>query len=65
MKVEVFLKNGSKVTIDKVHTIKTVEKNIFFDYEKEGSGDFTTCDMPSVGFPRYSIDMLKVVKIDE
>lgn len=65
MKVEVFLKNGSKVTIDKVHTIKTVEKNIFFDYEKDGSGDFTTCDMPSVGFPRYSIDMLKVVNIDE
>lgn len=65
MKVEVFLKNGSKVTIDKVHTIKTVEKNVFFDYEKDGSGDFTTCDMPSVGFPKYSIDMLKVVKIDE
>lgn len=65
MKVEVFLKNGSKVTIDKVHTIKTVEKNIFFDYEKDGSGDFTTCDMPSVGFPKYSIDMLKVVNIDE
>lgn len=65
MKVEVFLKNGSKVTIDKVHTIKIVEKNIFFDYEKDGSGDFTTCDMPSVGFPKYSIDMLKVVNIDE
>lgn len=65
MKVEVFLKNGNKVTIDKVHTIKTVEKNIFFDYEKEGTGEFSTCDMPSVGFPSYSIDMLKVVKIDE
>lgn len=65
MKVEVFLKNGSKATIDKVHTIKTVDENIFFDYEKETRGLFSTCDMPSVGFPSYSVDMLKVVKIDE
>lgn len=64
MKVEVFLKNGRKVTIDKVHTIKTVGKNIFFDYEKETGGLLSTCDMPSVGFPSYSIDSLKVVKID-
>lgn len=28
MKVELFLKNGSKMTIDKVHTIKTVGETL-------------------------------------
>ena len=64
MRAEIFLKSGRKITVNKVVSIRNLEKSkmICIDYEKEVNGfDFTTCDEPSMGFYSESIDMIKLV----
>lgn len=64
MRAEIFLKSGKKITMNRVVSIRNLEKSkmVCIDYEKEANGfDFTTCDEPSMGFEVESIDMIKVV----
>ena len=61
MRVELFLKNGHKVTYDYVNSITEKDNTITIDYDKVcTAGDLTTCDMPSVTFDKDQVDMLKV-----
>ncbi len=62
MRAEVFLKNGKKVTVDKVTKIERRNDCVILDYERDTSGgEFTTCDMPSIGFEEARVDMIKLV----
>lgn len=68
MRVEVFLQNGKKQTVDNVISIKEVmdkDSNIILslEYSKNGEGDFSTCDQPFIGYPAEEVDMLKVFNI--
>lgn len=62
MRAEVFLKNGKKITVDKVTKIERRNDCVILDYERDTScGEFTTCDMPSIGFENARVDMIKLV----
>lgn len=66
MRVEIFLKNGKKQTIDNVTSIRSTDELselLIFDYDKSDEGTFTTCDQPSIGFDKSTVDMLKVFNI--
>ncbi len=60
MRVELFLKNGHKLTYDNVKVIKS-EEALEIHYEKKGEGDWTTQDEPYICFSYNDVDMLKVV----
>lgn len=62
MRAEVFLKNGKNVTVDNVTKIEHRNDCVILEYERDASGgEFTTCDMPSMGFEENKIDMIKLV----
>lgn len=62
MRAEVFLKNGKKITVDKVVKIDSRNGDVILEFERDTSGgEFTTCDMPSMGFEENKIDMIKLV----
>lgn len=62
MRAEVFLKNGKKATVDKVTKIEHRNDCVIIEYERDISGgEFTTCDMPSIGFENARVDMIKLV----
>lgn len=62
MRAEVFLKNGKKITVDKVVKIKSCNSDIILEFERDTSGgEFTTCDMPTIGIEEAKIDMIKLV----
>ena len=62
MRAEVFLKNGKKITLDKVVKIKYCNGDVVIEFERDTSGgEFTTCDMPSMGFEENKIDMIRLV----
>lgn len=62
MRAEVFLKNGKKITVDKVVKIESCNGDVVLDFKRDISGgEFTTCDMPSMGFEEAKIDMIKLV----
>ena len=62
MRAEVFLKNGKKITVDNVTKIEHHNDSVILDYERDTSGgEFTTCDMPSIGFENARVDMIKLV----
>lgn len=62
MRAEVFLKNGKKITVDKVVKIESRNGDVTIEFERDTSGgEFTTCDMPSMGFEENKIDMIKLV----
>lgn len=62
MRAEVFLKNGKKITVDKVVKIDSCNGDVTLEFERDTSGgEFTTCDMPSMGFEENKIDMIKLV----
>lgn len=61
MRAEVFLKNGKKITLDKVVKIESCNGDVILEFERDTSGgEFTTCDMPSMGFEENKIDMIKL-----
>ena len=65
MRVEVFLKNGKKVTHDFVYNIIEHDDMITIVYDRVGTkGDWTTCDMPDISFDKKDVDMLKVFMTD-
>lgn len=62
MRAEVFLKNGKKATVDKVTKIEHRNDCVIIEFERVTSGcEFTTCDMPSIGFENARVDMIKLV----
>ena len=62
MRVEVFLKNGCKLTLDNVYDIVEHSKMITFAYDRQtDSGDFTTCDTSDCTFDTDQIDMAKIL----
>lgn len=62
MRAEVFLKNGKKITVDNVVKIESHNSDVILEFERDTSGgEFTTCDMPSMGFEENKIDMIKLV----
>lgn len=62
MRAEVFLKNGKKATVDNVINIDKRNGDVILEFERDTSGgEFTTCDMPSMGFEEAKIDMIKLV----
>lgn len=62
MRAEVFLKNGKKITVDKVIKIESRNGDVTLEFERDTSGgEFTTCDMPSMGLEENKIDMIKLV----
>ena len=62
MRAEVFLKNGKKITVDKVVKIDSRNGDVILEFERDTSGgEFTTCDMPSMGFEENKIDMIRLV----
>lgn len=62
MRAEVFLKNGKKATVDNVINIDKRNGDVILEFERDtSSGEFTTCDMPSMGFEEAKIDMIKLV----
>lgn len=62
MRAEVFLKNGKKATVDNVINIDKRNSDVILEFERDTSGgEFTTCDMPSMGFEEAKIDMIKLV----
>lgn len=65
MRVEIFLKNGKKITQDFVYNIVEHADMITIVYDRVGEkGDWTTCDMPDISFDKKDVDMLKVFMID-
>lgn len=61
MRAEVFLKNGKKATVDKVTKIEHRNDCVIIEFERVTSGgEFTTCDMPSIGFENARVDMIKL-----
>lgn len=62
MRAEIFFKNGKKATVDNVLNIEKRNGDVVLDFERDTSGgEFTTCDMPSMGFEEAKIDMIKLV----
>ena len=62
MRAEVFLKNGKKATVDNVIKIDKRNGDVVLEFERDTSGsEFTTCDMPSMGFEENKIDIIKLV----
>ena len=62
MRAEVFLKNGKKITVDKVVKIDYHNGDVIIEFERDTSGgEFTTCDMPTIGVEEAKIDMIKLV----
>lgn len=62
MRAEVFLRNGKKATVDKVTKIEHRNDCVIIEFERVISGgEFTTCDMPSIGFENARVDMIKLV----
>ena len=62
MREEVFLKNGKKATVDNVINVDKQNGDVVLEFERDTSGgEFTTCDMPSMGFEENKIDMIKLV----
>lgn len=65
MRVEIFLKNGKKITQNFVYNIVEHDDMITIVYDRVGEkGDWTTCDMPDISFDKKDVDMLKVLMID-
>lgn len=65
MRVEIFLKNGKKITQDFVYSIVEHDDMITIVYDRVGEkGDWTTCDMPDISFDKKDVDMLKVFMTD-
>lgn len=61
MRAEVFLKNGKKATVDKVTKIEHRNDCVIIEFERVTSGgEFTTCDMSSIGFENTKVDMIKL-----
>lgn len=59
---EEYVKNGKKVTVDKVTKIEHRNDSVILEFERDTSGgEFTTCDMPSIGFENARVDMIKLV----
>lgn len=62
MRAEIFFKNGKKATVDNVINIEKRNGDVVLDFKRDTSGgEFTTCDMPSMGFEENKIDMIKLV----
>ena len=62
MRAEIFFKNGKKATVDNVLNIEKRNGDVVLNFERDTSGgEFTTCDMPSMGFEEAKIDMIKLV----
>ena len=62
MRAEVFLKNGKKITVDKVVKIDSHNGDVILEFERDTSGsEFTTCDMPTIGIEEAKLDMIKLV----
>lgn len=62
MRAEIFFKNGKKATVDNVINIEKRNGDVVIDFKRNISGgEFTTCDMPSMGFEEAKIDMIKLV----
>lgn len=62
MRAEIFFKNGKKATVDNVVNINKRNGDVVLEFERDTSGgEFTTCDMPSMGFEEANIDMIKLV----
>lgn len=62
MRAEVFLKNGKKITVDKVIKIESRNGDVTLEFERDTSGgEFTTCDMPTIGIEEAKLDMIKLV----
>lgn len=62
MRAEVFLKNGKKITVDKVIKIESRNGDVVLEFERDTSGgEFTTCDMPTIGIEEAKLDMMKLV----
>ena len=62
MRAEVFLKNGKKFTVDNVVNIDKRNGDVVLEFERDTSGgEFTTCDMPTIGVEEAKIDMIKLV----
>ena len=62
MRAEVFLKNGKKITVDNVLNIDKRNGDVVLEFERDTSGgEFTTCDMPTIGVEEAKIDMIKLV----
>lgn len=62
MRAEVFLKNGKKTTVDNVVKIESCNGDVILEFERDTSGgEFTTCDMPTIGIEEAKLDMIKLV----
>lgn len=62
MRAEIFFKNGKKATVDNVVNIDKRNGDVIIEFERDTSGgEFTTCDMPFMGFEENKIDMIKLV----
>ena len=62
MRAEVFFKNGKKATVDNVLNIEKRNGDVVLNFERDTSGgEFTTCDMPSMGLEENKIDMIRLV----
>lgn len=62
MRAEIFFKNGKKATVDNVLNIEKRNGDVVLNFERDTSGgEFTTCDMPSMGFEEAKIDMINLV----
>ena len=62
MRAEILFKNGKKATVDNVLNIEKRNGDVVLNFERDISGgEFTTCDMPSMGFEEVKIDMIKLV----
>lgn len=62
MRAEIFFKNGKKATVDNVVNINKRNGDVVLEFERDTScGEFTTCDMPTIGVEEAKIDMIKLV----
>lgn len=62
MRSEIFFKNGKKATVDNVLNIEKRNSDVVLNFKRDISGgEFTTCDMSSMGFEEAKIDMIKLV----
>lgn len=62
MRAEILFKNGKKATVDNVLNIEKRNSDVVLNFERDISGgEFTTCDMPSMGFEENKIDMIRLV----
>lgn len=62
MRAEIFFKNGKKATVDNVLNIEKRNGDVVLEFERDTSGgEFTTCDMPTIGVEETKIDMIKLV----